>query len=93
MSDMTQGFAKNLLKTRSKNSNASAATQVQKIFVADDLHRFQVAVKNRSESVAIGGRTFQLRYKEGRVLFNPTEGHVPCGAFDVSKVLTEVEGL
>lgn len=93
MSDMTQGFAKNLLKTRSKNSNASAATQVQKIFVGDQLKMFKHAVNTQATSVVIGGRTFQLRYKEGRVLFNPTEGHVPCGAFDINKVLTESEGL
>lgn len=93
MSDMTHGFAKNILKTRSKNSNPSASTAVQKIFVGDQLKMFQHAVKTQASLVVIGGRTFKLRYRDGKVLFNPTEGHVPCGGFDVSKVLTENEGL
>jgi hypothetical protein len=44
------------------------------------------AVKLQSESVTLGGRTFHLRYKEGKVHYGPDRGYVPCGWIDIDKL-------
>lgn len=92
MNDVTDAYARSLMK-RSKNKTVSAGTQIEPIFTGYDLIYFQEAVKHRSELVTINGRTFKLRYDGYRVLFNPETGHVPCGVFEIEKVLAAKDAL
>lgn len=93
MNDVTDNYARSLIK-RSKNKTVSAGTQIEPIFVGPELAMFQRAVEQRYGSVNINGRPFYLTYEDdSKVLFRPAFGHVPCGVFEIEKVLAAKDAL
>lgn len=45
------------------------------------------AVKNRDETVQLGGRNFSLTYRGDRVFYSPVEGYVPCGWIEIDRIV------